>query len=705
MAVATIDPDVVWADFREQVAAEKAERLKPPLVRFWDGSWNLRGVVTRINSANVQWVDNETGVADFVLPLDYWMSEWIVNDDERDTKNVHVTIDKDGARWSGRMEKFTVKKNNDGTGVLELRFKHDYEELKHILVYSNPWLPPEVQFPRLWLLFGPARWALKTTLLVNIVRLYSAAWAIPPDPMNPSGWDSLDQSTWWMAVKPGSIDGDNSLPSIVHSRFKYMHDVAKNIVEDAQLSWEFRRYLDGDPPPWEGAELRHGCLVIDLVDKSGFTSGTSFGGDLFGGLIRAFINVDADGLTEGVDIINDPNMPAEYSDPGFLGTLPEAPWVIYRDGENSGIQESGFTKMPATAVGVVAGGHSMPGVNELISATIQMVGDLTAMIPGVPPLGGIADALLKPLYCVAGDTIIDGPDGKERIDVLAERGGSFRVWSVTPDGRKVPAEASFAFKKGHAELFEYTLANARTLTATAHHRWLTRNGWAEAFKTPIGTEVATVGGSLCDFEDAPKINLNDAAWSSVPDSRAVVYSPVVSVRSVGWQDFYDMTVPGWVNYAGNGIWNHNTDVFLAFGKWRNQNRATSLGGSHYHEIFAEGGDRAYTLAWLLAMRTGMWTTREQVSHTVVVADGAPYRIGQQGYGHFFLGDRIGSTVRGMKPGRVFVDRVSELTFQWDRDTEPTWNITVGSRAIEDPVIKAWEKLQEMLSILRDLGVL
>lgn len=546
MAVATIDPDVVWADFREQVAAEKAERLKPPLVRFWDGSWNLRGVVTRINSANVQWVDNETGVADFVLPLDYWMSEWIVNDDERDTKNVHVTIDKDGARWSGRMEKFTVKKNNDGTGVLELRFKHDYEELKHILVYSNPWLPPEVQFPRLWLLFGPARWALKTTLLVNIVRLYSAAWAIPPDPLNPSGWDSLDQSTWWMAVKPGSINGDNSLPSIVHSRFKYMHDVAKNIVEDAQLSWEFRRYLDGDPLPWEGAELRHGCLVIDLVDKSGFTSGTSFGGDLFGGLIRAFINVDADGLTEGVDIINDPNTPAEYSDPDFLGTLPEAPWVIYRDGENSGIQESGFTKMPATAVGVVAGGHSMPGVNELISATIQMVGDLTAMIPGVPPLGGIADALLKPLY---------------------------------------------------------------------------------------------------------------------------------------------------------------TDVFLAFGKWRNQNRATSLGGSHYHEIFAEGGDRAYTLAWLLAMRTGMWTTREQVSHTVVVADGAPYRIGQQGYGHFFLGDRIGSTVRGMKPGRVFVDRVSELTFQWDRDTEPTWNITVGSRAIEDPVIKAWEKLQEMLSILRDLGVL
>src|SRR5690606_27206675 len=148
-------------------------------------------------------VNNETGIAEFELPLDYWMSDWVVNLDERSTQNVHVTVDRDGARWSGRMESFSVVKNEDGTGVLRLRFTHDYEELKHILCYANPCLPPEVQFPRLWLLFGPARWALKTTLLVNIIRLYSSAWAIKPDPLNPAGWDSLDQSTWMIAVKPG----------------------------------------------------------------------------------------------------------------------------------------------------------------------------------------------------------------------------------------------------------------------------------------------------------------------------------------------------------------------------------------------------------------------------------------------------------------------------------------------------------------------
>lgn len=546
MAVATIDPDAVWADFRQQIEAEKEERLKPPLVRFWDGNWVLRGVVSRINSASVQELNNETGIAQFELPLDYWISRWVVNLDERSTKNIHCTVDKDGARWSGRMDEFVVVKNDDGTGVLRIRFKHDFEELKYIRCYSNPWLPPEVQFPRLWLLFGPSAWALKTTLLVNIIRLYSSAWAIAPDPMNPSGWDSLDQSTWWIAVKPGAIGDDYSLPTIVHSRFKSMFEVQQDITEDAQLTWTFRRYLAGDPPPWEGANLRHGCLVIDLVDKSGFTSGTSFGGTLWDGLVRAFINIDSDGLTEGVDIINDPNMPGQYSNPSFMGTLPEAPWVIYRDGPNTGIQSSEFTMKPPTAVGVVGGGHSMPGVNELISATIQMAGDLKAMLPGAPPLGGIADALLKPLY---------------------------------------------------------------------------------------------------------------------------------------------------------------TDVFLAFGKHRSQQRAYSLGSSHYHEHWAEGGDRAYTLAWLLAMRTGMWVTREQTSHTVVVADGAPYRIGQPGFGHFWLGDRIGSTVRGMPEGRVFVDRVSELTLAWDRDKAPSWNIIVGAREIKDPVIEAWKRIQKMLGILRDLGVL
>ena len=543
-APAGIDFDTAFTEITNRLKAEEKRRLLPADVRLYDGDANFRGTVKRENAASFQYLDNETGIASLEMPLDYYLSRWIADIDSRGTTNVLIRAEKDGSRWCGLMDEFKIIKGDDGRKFIRVTFKHDYEGLKHILAWSNPFLPAEVQFPRLWVCFGRARWALKTTLLVNLMRLESSLFMLPDDPMDPNGWNNFDQSTWWNVVKP-DLEPDHSVGAIVHSRFKNMHDVSKKIVADAQLSWEPRRYFDGDPPPWPGANLRNGCIVWDLINKSGWTTGTSFGGNIFEGLFRELINIGADGITENVEQVDDPNVPGEYLIPGFKGTIPSMPGVVYREGEHTGIQASEFSHKPATDVGVVAGGHSMPGVNELISAAVQMVGDLTAMIPGVPPLGGVADAILKPLY---------------------------------------------------------------------------------------------------------------------------------------------------------------TDVFLAFGKWKSPQRAQRLGGSHYHEKWAEGGDRAYTLAFLLAMRAGMWSTRETNRVTLTVADGAPWRIGQRGHGHFFLGDRVAFSVLGMKPGRLFVERVSELTLAWDRDSTPGWQIQIGQREAEDPVARMAEDMQDFLGMLQELGV-
>ncbi|GAH00257.1 unnamed protein product, partial [marine sediment metagenome] len=50
------------------------------------------------------------------------------------------------------------------------------------------------------------------------------------------------------------------------------------MLEDAELTVDCRRYLPGDPPPWAGANLRPGTLVVDIIDKSGVNIGTSHGG-------------------------------------------------------------------------------------------------------------------------------------------------------------------------------------------------------------------------------------------------------------------------------------------------------------------------------------------------------------------------------------------------------------------------------------------
>lgn len=370
--------------------------------------------------------------------------------------------------------------------------------------------------------------------------------------MDPSTWGSLDQTTWTQVVKP-DLTPDNSVGALVHGRFKYMHDVSKKVAADAQLSWECRRWLEGDEPPWPGGVVRHGCLVWDLIDKSGFATGTSFGGDMFSGLVQAvtdfFVSQPDQTMSDVRRTLPDPNFPPELYQPGWKGTLPETPGVIFYEGEHSGISSSEFSWKPATDVGVVAGGDSAPGVNELIGVAVQALGDLAAAIPGIPPLGGILNTILYPLY---------------------------------------------------------------------------------------------------------------------------------------------------------------SNVFLAFGKWKDPVRATRLStqGFHYQEKWSNGADKGYTIAWLLAMRKGLWETRECVRHKLVIQDGASgWTIGQQGYGHFFLGDRIGSSILGLPPGKIFVDRVSELTLSWSRTQTPQWEIVVGEKEPEDPLIKAWEAFEELLTLLHELGVM
>lgn len=543
--VSTIDFDAEFEAITSRLKSDLDKRTRQPVVKLYDGNYVLRGRATQIISASFQEVDCETGVGKLELPEDYYLAKWAVNHDDRSVKNIHITVEKDGVRWSGRMDHYEIEKNAEGRTIVRLLFMHDYEEFKHILVWANPFLPAEVQFPRLWLVFGQAKWALKLTLFVNILRLEASLWMLPDDPLDISEWFDLDQRNWSMVVAPTQTP-DNSPFCVVHSRFKAFHEVHRKISADAQLTPTFRRFLDGDDEPWEGADLRNGCLIIDFEDKSGWNTETSFGGNIFTGLVRSVLSIASDGLTEGIDIIDDPAFPDEYHQPGWKGTLPQAPGIVYRENEHTGIQTSLFVGTPAKDVQVVTGGHSMPGVNELISAAIQMAGDLIAAIIGVPPIGGTVDAILKPLY---------------------------------------------------------------------------------------------------------------------------------------------------------------TDVFLAFMAWKSPARAQALGEFHYHEVWADGADRAYTLSALIALRTALWVTRETFTHKLTVADGSPWLVGQRGFGHFYVGDRIGSTVKGTPKGKIYVDRVSDITLSWDRTKGPTWDITIGQREQEDPVIKAYELIQEIFGITRDLGVL
>lgn len=588
------DHQRVWAYVDAKKLAREKSRLEVPLVRMWDGDFVLRGVASSWRELDFEFIDNDVGTASITLPLDHYLSKWVMNHKGRYKRNVHITIDKQGARWSGRMVNYRVVRTKEGDSFLEILFKHDMEELKHILVWANPFLRPEFQFPKLWIIFGPAKWCLLTTLFVNLLRLESSLWSMPDNPLDIKEWmgPSFWPGNWRQIVKPFPLLADTSNLTVVFSRFKTFYEVAKNVLADAQLSMTCRRYIqEDDVHPFSDLSgemgagwvqdlashvpLRNGCLVWDIQDKSGWGEETAFGGSLMTGLKRARVNISSDGMTEGIDVFTgDPTFPGEYYIPGWRGTRPRAPHVVFEESKFTGIESSEFNYYEATDTSVVLGGHSMPGVNEGISTGINMAGDyLTSVInsmlatlssaPGaamdLPPLGGVMDAVAKVFY----------------EDVL------------------------LAFQQ-----FQSTRATGMTL-------------------------------------------------------------PIAGLEE----------------------------------------QSTSLGDFHYYEAWADGADRAFTVSALAAARAKFWETRPRTAHTLKVSDAAPYYLGDNGQGDFWLGDRVGSSVLGYPdPHVLFVERVNKIKYKWDNNGPSGWTLEIGSREPKNPALKAFEKIRDINAAISQLGV-
>lgn len=395
--------DRIWDAAQDRRRERERVRREPPLVRLWDGDWNLRGRVSGEYSGRFEWKLNDTGAGTITLPAEHHLAVWAASYwDRQACRNIHVTVDKDGARWGGRLESVKTEQDEQGDRIVTLNFLHDYEELKHLLVWSNPFTPAAVQFPKVFILAGPSRYMLKLSMFLNLARMQGNWWAMPDDPLDVRSWvQSVAMREWPIMVKPDSLLLDDTPWCILSSRFKTWDEMAASTLADAQLMVECRRWLNGDPPPWPGARPRNGQLIIDVVDKSGWFGQTAVGGTILGGLARTVLTVADDLVDEHQQSVGKVVESSEYAVSGFLGTAPQNPWVVFRTDSAAGtntVQSTSFTWQPATVTQLVTGGHSMPGVNEGMKALIQMAGALAEAYLMVPNLVEPAVTLLEPLF-------------------------------------------------------------------------------------------------------------------------------------------------------------------------------------------------------------------------------------------------------------------------------------------------------------------
>src|SRR6516164_8257894 len=110
----------IWQICQDLRAAEQRLRKTPPLVRIWDAEWNLQFLGGTEYKGSFSWINNDNGrIA------------------RGQGRNVCITVDYCGARWSGIMDKFAVEQREDGDMVLVTDWLHDYEHLKWYSVWSR----------------------------------------------------------------------------------------------------------------------------------------------------------------------------------------------------------------------------------------------------------------------------------------------------------------------------------------------------------------------------------------------------------------------------------------------------------------------------------------------------------------------------------------------------------------------------------------
>ncbi|CKH13980.1 Bacteriophage protein [Mycolicibacterium smegmatis] len=385
-----------------------------PLLRLWDKNWNYIGQIAQEQSVMVEEVMADSGAGTCVIRRDNWLSDFILYD-RRVEEDIHFTLDPIATkpdwrtRWGGKVIGVNAKRDAQGLHTVELEMVSNREHLKHLLAGANPLFPPEVQFPKMWVLPWNCRTALSITMFINLARQFFPFLSIPTNIFNPGGWlgvgaAGVNPLSWPIQVQFLNPVFDQSRFTIFTSRWSDMHSTSAPLLEDAGCMIRAYTWLTEDeesPHPElklglknipiagpilkeigektglptdldELARPTRNCIVMAVEDKSGTTGPT---GTFLDGPIKLIASTADDMITETISSVVDLDKDKDGETDPFFRKLalvaPEPPWVVFHDGEYSGIVEAQRSMHGATAKTIMVGSKSPAWVNQLQTFAIK----------------------------------------------------------------------------------------------------------------------------------------------------------------------------------------------------------------------------------------------------------------------------------------------------------------------------------------------
>nr|WP_296763795.1 phage tail protein [Rhodococcus sp. (in: high G+C Gram-positive bacteria)] len=367
-------------------------------VRFWDEQMGFVDFGQDYLDLEFDFKRNAAGALTIILPHDTPIRPHLFENKNGADATIPITVDTPGMQWPGNVDTAKLIRDIDGQETIEVTAIHHWEYVNRIAMWPSPFAPLIAQFPRRMIQIGPTESVIKTYLQSNLLRLQLPLWRIPDlsQIFNPGAWFNLGNAHFPIAVVPVNPLLDDTKWTALSARMQMGGELFDQALKDAGLVLTAKLFIPGEhPQPAPGwFTLTRPTIVLDIEDKSGVTGPT---GTLIDGVLGFFAELLDDGITEIFHPILDPNDlgPIQTG----LGFKKERPWVVWLQGQYSGIGESEMVVHKPIARDVIVGGKSPGWVNAGIELAIKsllgLIGNFL-MVPGLDALyqGQLSDVFL-----------------------------------------------------------------------------------------------------------------------------------------------------------------------------------------------------------------------------------------------------------------------------------------------------------------------
>jgi replicative DNA helicase len=158
---------------------------------------------------------------------------------------------------------------------------------------------------------------------------------------------------------------------------------------------------------------------------------------------------------------------------------------------------------------------------------------------------------LRESGCLTGDSLVTLADSGSRIPIQALVGMSgFTIWSLNQTTQKIEeATVTKAFSTGVKKIYRLQTRLGRSIRATGNHKFLTIDGWKRLDELQQKEHIA-----LPRVLSGPeKQEMSDAELGS-----DIYWDQILTITEGGFEEVYDLTVPGNHNFVANDIIVHNS---------------------------------------------------------------------------------------------------------------------------------------------------